>query len=256
MENEVKNILSQFLKIDPSQVTSNSIIDKTAVGGSIMVHRLYASLANKGFKIEDYLAIKTVGQLLDRLNGQTTNPLSDSVVTDANIISDQHSIGVDIELIDNLPQAVDFRNNAFYANNFSPYEISYCLLKENPRASFAGLFAAKEAISKIDNRIGKKVFKQTEISHTSEGKPRYDEYSISIAHARDYAIAVAVYSPSNNANQLLTELSSQEKKLDAERVRQENSQIERRIKILTRAIVLLFIGLLTLAMFVIFLENK
>lgn len=252
MENEVKNILSQFLKIDPSQVTSNSIIDKTAVGGSIMVHRLYATLADKGFNTKDHLAIKTVGQLLDQLNGQATNPINGSAVADANIPSDQHSIGVDIELIDNLPQAVDFRSNAFYTNNFSPHEISYCLLKENPRASFAGLFAAKEAISKIDSQVGKKEFNLTEINHTSDGKPIYGGFAISIAHTNDYAIAAAVYSPNNDINKLLTEFLSKETNVDVESLKQENASIKRRIKVLTNVVTFFFLGLLALAMIVLF----
>jgi len=252
MDNEVKNILAQFLKIDPSQVTSGSIIDKTAVGGSIMVHRLYASLADKGFNAKDYLAIKTVGQLFDQLNGRVTNPINDSAVIDANIPSDQYSIGVDIELIDNLPAAVDFRNDPFYTNNFSAHEISYCLLKENPRASFAGLFAAKEAISKINNRIGKKQFNQTEINHTSEGKPMYAGYAISISHTNDYAIAAAVYSPGNDTNKVLTEPSSMGTNFDVEIVKQENASIKRQIKVLTSVIMVLLLGLLALAMIVLF----
>ena len=193
MDNEVKNILAQFLKVESAQITSNSIIDKTTVGGSIMVHRLYASLADKGFTIKDYLPIKTVGQLLDRLGGNTNNPLNETTAIDKGISSNRPSIGIDIESINNLPQAVDFRNDAFYTNNFSAYEISYCLLKENPRASFAGLFAAKEAISKIDDMIGKQPFNQIEISHTSEGKPSHGAFEISISHASDYAIGVAVF---------------------------------------------------------------
>lgn len=204
MQNEVKDVIGQFLKIDPSQITANSVIDKTTVGGSIMVHRLYASLADQGFNVTDYLSVKTFGELAQRLDaGAATADYSLPSIIKETI--EENSIGIDIELIDNLPAVSDFRTNTFYQNNFSPYEISHCLMQENPRASFAGLFAAKEALVKIDNKLSESLFNRIEITHTIEGKPMYGSSRISISHAGNYVVAVAVSRSDSNVTQNIEE---------------------------------------------------
>ena len=68
MESLIKPIIAEFLKVDQSTIVGNTIIDRSAVKGSILVHRMYGAIANAGVVVTDYTAIRTYGQLLQRLN--------------------------------------------------------------------------------------------------------------------------------------------------------------------------------------------
>lgn len=107
------------------------------------------------------------------------------------------AIGIDIEEVAALPRAVDFRKDEFYTMNFTARETAYCILQPDPYASFAGLFAAKEAMVKADASIRDRSFHLLEISHSPEGKPLTPGFSISISHANGMAVAVAA--PTGNA---------------------------------------------------------
>jgi 4'-phosphopantetheinyl transferase superfamily len=65
-------------------------------------------------------------------------------------------------------------------------------LQPDPPASFAGLFAAKEAIVKADNQYKNKPFHSIGIDHLPGGKPVHPPFEISITHTDSLAIAVAV----------------------------------------------------------------
>ena len=96
-----------------------------------------------------------------------------------------------------MPPCNDYRQDGFYKQNFSPLEISYCILQPHPVISFTGLFAAKEAIAKADNTYKKTPFDQIEIDHDQLGKPFFKKFDISISHMEDFAVAVAVWLPKN-----------------------------------------------------------
>jgi phosphopantetheinyl transferase (holo-ACP synthase) len=91
-----------------------------------------------------------------------------------------------------MPSVNDFREDEFYVMNFTPAEISYAILQPDPLATFAGLFAAKEAIVKSDNTIKNKAFNSIFIDHLPSGKPIYPGFSISISHTPTLAMASAV----------------------------------------------------------------
>lgn len=251
MQDVVKNVVAQFLKIEPSQITANSVVDKTTVGGSIMVHRLYASLADQGFNVADYLSVKTFSELAQRLGSGGAATTEYSISSERKATSEDNSIGIDIELIDNLPVVADFRTDTFYQNNFSPYEISHCLMAENPRASFAGLFAAKEALIKMDNKLSERLFNCIEITHTSEGKPMYGSFEISISHAGNYAVAVAVFQSEFRLKQSIDEPNDSDTFLNAG-LEKEIKTVKRiaRINILVGIFLALAIAALTIYVFV------
>ena len=93
-----------------------------------------------------------------------------------------------------LEEATDYREHVFYRNNFTEREISYCLLQSNPKTSFTGLFAAKEAIVKAQNQFIGISFNELEIQHDKNGKPLFKNFDLSISHAGNLAVAVAVVS--------------------------------------------------------------
>ncbi|MDB4805598.1 4'-phosphopantetheinyl transferase superfamily protein [Akkermansiaceae bacterium] len=98
------------------------------------------------------------------------------------------SIGTDIQCIDDFPISKDFWREQFYTDNFKDSEIAYASSKAHPIETFAGIFCAKEAVFKANNQISRA---EIEISY-KEGKPSYDNFSLSISHSKSYAVATAL----------------------------------------------------------------
>ncbi len=191
---KLKEIISTFIKVDPKDITPETVIDRSVIPGSIMIHRMYSALAKEGFVIKNSEGIRTFADLLDRLNQkekvvkEVSTPNSNGIVDAA---SSKMSVGIDIEDIDNFPTVSDYREDRFYQDNFSQKEISYCILQADPKASFAGRFALKEAIVKADNSYKNIPFNKIEILNDKDGKPLFKGFSVSLSHASNQAVAVA-----------------------------------------------------------------
>jgi phosphopantetheine--protein transferase-like protein len=197
MLEKIRPVIAVFLRTTEEHITPATIIDRTAVGSSIHVHRMYAKLAAEGIVAKDYQDIITVNDLLQRINGDdkqltaAAGPVpyetAPSVVTN----SPGSGIGIDIEEIAAMPLTNDFREDAFYTMNFTPAEIAWCILQYNPYASFAGLFAAKEAMVKADNSYKDRTFNNISIQHLPGGQPFHMAFQLSISHTDKLAIAIA-----------------------------------------------------------------
>ena len=201
MENKIKDIVSVFIKVPAEQITHDTIIDRSSVSSSITLHRMYAKLAEEGIVVADYWNIQKFATLLQRINGTGQTAISVPAVAEAqangqhfnfNRESATQAIGIDVEEVGAMPEANDFREDAFYQMNFSSTEIAHCILQPNPYASFAGLFAAKEAIVKANNANRDRPFNSIVINHDQEGKPGYPGFSLSVSHTNNVAIAVAL----------------------------------------------------------------
>ncbi len=115
--------------------------------------------------------------------------------------------GIDIIEIDRIRKAID-NNIKFMERIFTENELSYIACKNNNMNTIAGLFAAKEAVSKA---LGSGIsgFKWTDIEIYTEpsGKPsvrllekakkladtkHISNIQISISHSRDNAVAIAI----------------------------------------------------------------
>jgi phosphopantetheine--protein transferase-like protein len=195
MLEQIRSVVGEFLKVSPNDVSEDTRIDRQALKSSIVVHRLYARLAENGVQVSAYHNINTVGDLINRLNGHEVSVKSSAamprIITDNSDLSDT-LLGVDLESRENFPEVADFRESEFYTMNFSSSEISHCNLQPDPYLSFAGLFAAKEAIIKADQSFRSLPFNQIEIGHQPDGKPVYQNFTISISHAGQMAMAAAV----------------------------------------------------------------
>lgn len=201
MEEKIKDIIAGFIRVPAGEISVDTVIDRTSVSSSITLHRMYAKLAEEGIVVEDYSSIKRFGTLLQKVKGDGNG--SGSVSEIKNIVANGNfllagnyeagkSVGIDIEEVDNMPKTNDFRDNEFYKMNFSSSEIAYCILQPAPYASFAGLYAAKEAIVKADNSIKNRPFNTIVIDHEPEGKPVYPGFNLSVSHTNSIAIAIAV----------------------------------------------------------------
>lgn len=199
-EEKIKNIVAVFLKITPEAIDQDTSIGIQAVGGSIILHRMYAKLSEAGFNVSGVRRkIETFGQLIDRRGNKNeelpapspaTRPQTSITPTDSP--SSIRSVGIDMEKVSQFESQEDYRDATFYKENFSPEEIAYCILQAKPLESFAGRFAAKEAIAKADNTWRDVAFNQISITCDANGKPRFPGFHISISHTDSDAIAIAI----------------------------------------------------------------
>jgi len=194
-----KEIIATFLKVNPAEINKNTLIDNSAIQGSVLIRRMYSILSSEGYHVADQSNIKTYGDFLKALNSNTItkppvlNDKKESIIDQKVEYNDSSlQVGIDIEDIINMPITTDYREHIFYTDNFSQKEISYCILQANPRASFAGKFALKEAIVKADNSYLKAPFKDIEILNNKNGKPVFKGFSLSVSHTKNQAIAIAI----------------------------------------------------------------
>jgi hypothetical protein len=110
VEEKIKNIVSLYTKIPVAEIGVQTVIDRTAVASSILLHRMYANLAAEGIVVENYFSIKSYGQLLVSLDGKAEIALPQNAAPvnsiSTNPVSD-NSIGIDVEEISKMPLVND-----------------------------------------------------------------------------------------------------------------------------------------------------
>lgn len=194
----IKEIISKFINLDINDINESTIIDKRAVKGSILIHRLYSELSSIGIDISNPKSIATYGDLLKQLdiekNQDTTKGITNLHSIQKNVENNFiKGIGIDIEKVSKLPSSSDFRSDNFYIENFTSKEISHCILNENPYQSFASLFSLKEAIFKSNNSICKsRKFNNIEITHNINGAPELDGFLLTTSYSDDIVVSVAI----------------------------------------------------------------
>jgi len=236
MEEKIKEIVATFIRVPADQIGPATPIDRRAVKSSIMLHRMYAKLAEAGLVVTDYTSMKIFGDLNGRAAAATApeinhvqeaapsptpavpyaeapapTPAIPHAEPPAPANNESLSMGIDIESVASLPQVTDFRRDEFYKQNFTPREMAWCILQAQPYESFAGLFAAKEALIKADNTLKDKPFNQIAIGRSPQGKPLYPGFTLSIAHSNGTAVAVAARTANNGAPAQLTFTQAPEK---------------------------------------------
>lgn len=185
---KIREVVAHFLNINPQLITNETRIGKVELRSSIFLRRMYSELLENGYKVEDIFSISTFGDLLSQVSGYIDDASSDVIGKAIHL----NEIGVDIEIVSNLPDSEDFREELFYKENFTQNEIAHCLLSNNPKLSFTGLYCLKEAIIKIDNSYSKYKLSELEILHNIHGAPYHSNFWVSISHTSEYAVGIAV----------------------------------------------------------------
>ena len=195
----IKEIVSKYTQVPVDKISEITILGKSAFKGSIIIHRMYAELEKNGVVVTKYHLIDNFGNLLKAISGELNdisgpaNPQATHVIPTNSSRNNRKSsiqgIGIDIEHVDNLPDAQDFRTDIFYASHFSVEEIAHCIASNDPKLSFAGIFAAKEAIFKCSNNVD---LRKITIQFDTKGKPSCDGFLISISHSNGFAVANAI----------------------------------------------------------------
>jgi len=190
---QVRQIVASFVGEEPSALRQDTDIGRTAVRSSVLLHRMYARLAEAGLKVPAWRRPRTFGELTAIIDKAAPDPAAElPAPTSSADPPAAVTVGIDMEDVANLPAAADYRNDPFYTQNFSPAEIAYCVLQADPRRSFAGRFCAKEAVVKADNGYRDVPFNRLEIETDSAGRPGFEDFALSISHTDDKVVAVAV----------------------------------------------------------------
>ncbi len=202
MENEIKKIYTTLS--GGKTITNINYVISSNHFNSISRDRFIAELYKKGFNWsgDDIKFLDLISNKVDN----STNINSFDFNTKADSIGNGHSIksnliGIDIQEISELPDCCDYWDDLFYTSKFNKEEIAYCVTKDNPKQSFAGIYSCKEALIKSDNQL---LWNDIIISHNQDGEPCFNNYQISISHSGLYSIAIAMkldFSISSNLNE-------------------------------------------------------
>lgn len=205
---QAKIIIAHFIKKDVDEINDTTVMDYTVVSSSLMLHRMYAALAEKGYVVNDPTSIVNYEDFLRSVKSddKIDQKHIDEQIKTSSVIENHNSIivGVDIEDISLFEEVDDYTTHQFYKDNFSPEEIEFCIAKPSPAQTFAGLFSIKEAIVKADNSFKKIKFNKIKIEHTANNRPLFSDFSLSISHSKKYVIAIAC-KIDNKKNTLLFE---------------------------------------------------
>ena len=204
---KAKQIVATFLKEKEENISESTRIDITAIPGSVLIHRMYSELRKNGFEIDNISNIVTFGDLQLRINGEGEFSKKEVLPTSLNsdsldMIVIGGNIGIDMESAENLPDTSDYYSHQFYKDNFSDREIGYCSSQTNPKKSFSGRFAAKEAIVKADNNYKNKPFFEIEIQISESGRPLFQGFNLSISHVHlgENQLSIAIAQKTNTYN--------------------------------------------------------
>lgn len=105
-------------------------------------------------------------------------------------------VGIDIVEVERIKSAIE-KNPKFIEKVFTEKEIEYCEARKNKYESYAGRFAAKEALSKaIGTGFRDLSFLDIEVTNNALGNPKISykdiKASISISHETHYAISIVI----------------------------------------------------------------
>ena len=189
MKNKIKEI---YNKLSSSEIESFDSVINVNSFSSVLKDRFVSAL--KKMNIYWNLEPTTINKLVE--SSKVTKTISNESklsVSETQTVKGMH-IGIDLQFISDLPIVKDPWEDQFYKDNFNKNEIAHCLKKKKIFESFAGIFAIKEAIYKIDGTLKKDI----KLKFSKEGKPINSKYSISISHDQNYAIAVAALNVEKN----------------------------------------------------------
>jgi phosphopantetheine--protein transferase-like protein len=187
----------------------------TRLQGTLARTRLYIAIEQQcGVACEAAYTARTYGELhaaiYDTASAVTTLQAPTSAPTPAqhgqhNGATPRIACGIDIEMVENLPVVPDYWNDAFYSATFTPAEIAYCLLQDQPLVHFAARWCAKEALKKCDSAYLQADLRALEVRLNASGAPylcaMVDSHStalpfaVSLSHTTQAAVAVVVKVP-------------------------------------------------------------
>lgn len=211
-EETLREIVSTLGKVDREQLTPETRL-AGALSSSFGRARLDANVRSKlGLNNPGIYSVATFGELCALLGVKPSvsgaaqpEPAAPASAAAPSIeapgAGNGIGIGVDVELVRSMPDVADYWEDDFYKMTFTRREIAYALLQSSPRASFAAMWCAKEAVHKIDASLARLDWQRLEVVHDANGKPGIAvdgqrlAGALSLSHTDEIAFAVFVVAP-------------------------------------------------------------
>jgi phosphopantetheine--protein transferase-like protein len=207
----LRKTIAEFFEVDSSQVGPTFPITGPLVASSVGRAALDSRIRHQvGLKSSAVYSARTYAELEAEIipRGPDSTPPSTGSFAGASSNGDvkigrrdtspsilasgrQVSCGIDIELIDSLPTAIDYWEDAFYKENFTPAEIAYCLIQEMPALHFAARWCAKEALKKCDPDFFSEEMKNLELVAGESRQPTLKHYVGGEAHELPHAVSIS-----------------------------------------------------------------
>lgn len=220
----LRGLVAQLAEVEVAQVGPDFSLESAALKSSIKRAALAASIRRDlGVNSPGVHAVATFGELATAVFGPKAgsalpsaapavaappqaapSPVASSTAPAPLqfALSPGVSCGVDIEMVADLPEAIDYREHAFYIDSFTAEEIAYCLLQEQPRMHFAARWCAKEALYKCDAVFRGEKMANIEVArkpdgavffrHRKAGGVQSLPHAVSLSHTHTMAIAMVV----------------------------------------------------------------
>jgi phosphopantetheine--protein transferase-like protein len=207
----LRKTIAQFFDVDEGQVGPTFPLSGQRGQGSIARAALDSAIRRRvGVRSQTIYSAKTYGELEGELLGHAATTVAGGpIATRPTHLAPPPApellrCGVDVELIENLPRAADYWEDAFYRDHFTPEEIAYCSMQEEPLQHFVARWCAKEALKKCDKNLMSEELKNLEVVLDESGAPCFLHHSggtsprlphaVSLSHTSHVAIAVVVRS--------------------------------------------------------------
>jgi holo-[acyl-carrier protein] synthase len=219
--NEVLSVLSLMSRKKPDTIQRHSSLGTLGISSSFGISALRSRLeATSKVSLPILSQQTTVEELITLVaidQPHQENPVSKAIEADSipdtqnqseslllrGAVSGNMGLGMDMQEIESLPVAGDYRSHDFYASHFLPSEIATAMLRSDSRATLCGIFCAKEAAKKSHSDLLNLRMSEIIVEHEPSGRPtmRLDEscsffrrfqFTISITHTSQFAAATCI----------------------------------------------------------------
>ena len=194
----LRKTIAEFFDVDEGQIGPTFPLSGRRGQSSIARAALDSAIRRRvGLKSRTIYSARTYGELEGELVGRAANaaavsPIPIRPITPAHPPAPEPlRCGVDIELIENLPRVADYWEDAFYQDQFTPAEIAYCSMQEEPQQHFAARWCAKEALKKCDKDLVSEELKNLEVVLDESGAPCLVHHSGGTSHRLPHAVSLS-----------------------------------------------------------------
>ncbi|MBB6147262.1 phosphopantetheine--protein transferase-like protein [Silvibacterium bohemicum] len=205
-ETDLKEIVATLGRTDASRITGATALDGNLAGSlararlAVMLRSKYSITDPAVYKVAtfgDLCSLCGLGHASSNGNGHVAAPSAPLNLKG----SGEVSLGVDIESVAAMPEAVDLWEAPFYQQTFTRQEIAYAHLQPSPKASLAAMWSAKEAVRKAIPGLYGVDWQRIEVLHDESGKPSINldgvplAGALSLSHTDEAAFAAFVSVP-------------------------------------------------------------
>jgi holo-[acyl-carrier protein] synthase len=220
----VIQVLSRIARKPAADIHDHASLASLGLSTSLGLSLLRSNLeGSSGTRLGPFVPQLEVGELVTLVNGAAsvangaiaasdlgnalvpaaTAPPSDAVMLEESHVELGLGLGLDMQDVEAMPVASDYRSHEFYRTHFHPSELATAMLRPDPREHLCGVFCAKEAAKKSHPELLDLHMEAFIVTHAASGRPslRLAEgqplaqrfrFTLSISHARGMAVAACI----------------------------------------------------------------